>query len=82
MTDTILYSPLTVRRQAALDRVLEAIHSDRPAIRLSDVIFDAKSDYNDETKEWEDFGFDCDDLADVLLPVLQAFFVRQAAARG
>ena len=75
MTKTKRVDLRAQRRQKALDRVLEALHSDHPTIQLSDVFFDAKAcDLRDPL---EDYGYDCDDLADLLHPVLESFFARQ-----
>lgn len=74
------------RYATALRRVREAIES-QSELMLSNVFFDSKEDGEDEI-DYEanpprvigqfDYGFDCDDLAAVLLPLLTGALERQS----
>ncbi len=56
-------------KMVARRRLLKALTNDHAETCLSDVFFDAHSQ--------EDWGYDCDDLAAILLPILQDAFIHR-----
>lgn len=60
------------REALARKRIHAALADENPECRLSDVFYDSND--RDAKGFMDDHGFDCDDLAALLLPILQEHF--------
>ena len=65
----------TDRQQVARQKINKAVQHRHPVIALSDVFYDGAHDRTTQVDEEgdkfiEEFGYDCDDLAAVLLPLI------------
>lgn len=68
---TMIAEPLTERQSNALSAILAALADPRTEMQLSDVFFNAG-----------DADYDEDDLAAILLPILQEYFNSVGAKEG